>query len=93
MKKRTHARKNAQKYGRNVYGERCIVKDITIQKEAANKQCIEIVKDIRDHAAKGLKLEYTVFYAKDLTMEEIEAINVKMAMLMRLQEYYTVNVA
>ena len=56
MKKRIHARKNAQKYGRNVYGERCIVKEITIQKEAANKQCIEIVKDIRDHAAKGLKL-------------------------------------
>ena len=77
--------KKTPKYGFNVYGERCIVKEVTIQKETANEQCIAIVDDICAHERRGVKLEYTVYYSKELTPKEAEAICDRMKLFLDLR--------
>ena len=88
MKKRNVKKNNSKKspkYGLNVYGERCIVKEITIQKDTANEQCIAIVDDIYAHERRGVKLEYTVYYSKELTLKEAEAIAARMKFFLDLR--------
>ena len=75
MKKRSAKKNNSKKspkYGLNVYGERCIVKEVEIQKENVLEQYTAIVDDIDAHQRKGIALEYTVTHSKDFTEEEIK---------------------
>ena len=88
MKKRNVKKNNSKKtpkYGRNIYGETCIVKEVTIQKETAFEQYMEIIKDVEAHEAKGIRIEYTVFHSKDLTTEEAKALNKKVANIAALR--------
>ena len=59
MKKST--KKNAHKNnynGRNIYGQRCIVKSMKLEKETAVEQCLEILADLE--ANRELRTEYTI---------------------------------
>ncbi len=62
------------KRGRNVFGEKCVVKVATIYKETAKEQYIEILKDIRKGSACGLPVEYTCNY-KGFTDSELKEFN------------------
>ena len=85
MKKRNgkkNTSKKAPKYGRNVYGDRCIVKEVEIQKENVLEQYTAIVDDIDAHQQKGIALEYTVTHSKDFTEEEIKYYGERFSLIM-----------
>ena len=85
MKKRNakkNTNKKAPKYGYNVYGERCIVKEVEIQKENVLEQYTVIVDDIDAHQQKGIALEYTVTHSKDFTEEEIKYYGERFSLIM-----------
>lgn len=44
--------------GRNVYGQRCIAKTVTLEKETALEQYLDILDDVEAHKRKGETLEY-----------------------------------
>ena len=88
MKKRTakkNTNKKTPKYGRNVYGDRCIVKEVEIQKENVLEQYTAIVDDIDAHQQKGIALEYTVTHSKDFTEEEIKYYGERFSLLMAVR--------
>ena len=78
---------NNRKIGRNIYGERCIVKEVELQKATAFEQYMEIIRDIEAHGAKGLRIEYTVICAKDFTEEDIVKLNETVAKITALRAY------
>ena len=39
--------------GRNVYGQRCIAKTVTLEKETALEQYLDILDDVEAHKRKG----------------------------------------
>ena len=85
MKKRTakkNTTKKTSKYGYNVYGDRCIIKEVEIQKETVIDQYNAILDDIDTHQQKGIALEYTVTHSKDFTKEEIEYYGERFSLLM-----------
>ena len=85
MKKRTakkNTNKKTPKYGCNVYGDRCIIKEVEIQKENVLEQYTVIVDDIDAHQQKGIALEYTVTHSKDFSKVEIEYYSDRFALLM-----------
>ena len=60
--------------GRNLYGQRCIAKTVTLEKETALEQYLDILDDVEAHKRKGETLEYTVF-SPGFTKEELEELN------------------
>lgn len=60
--------------GRNVHGQRCIAKTVTLKKETALEQYLDILDDVEAHKHKGETLEYTVF-SPGFTKEEIEELH------------------
>ena len=86
MKKHNKKKSNG-KIGRNIFGERCIVKEVELQKETAFEQYMEILKDIEAHGAKGIRLEYTVICSKDFEEEDIQVLNETVSKIMALRAH------
>ena len=71
-KNKKNAKRNSRCNGYNVFGERCIAKTVTLQKETALKQYIDMLDDIDSHP--GEIIEYTFYLSKDITKEESDEI-------------------
>lgn len=83
MKKQS--KKNIQ-MGRNIYGQRCITKEVILKKETAIAQYIEVLDDIEQHRKMNINIEYDVKMPKDVfSNEEITELNKKMSNLMMLR--------
>ena len=80
--------KKTPKYGRNVYGDQSILKEVEIQKETALNQYNAILDDIDAHQQKGIALEYTVTHSKDFTKEEIEYYGERFSLLMAFRAHF-----
>jgi len=73
MKKTTRKQRKSPRYnGYNVFGERCIAKFVTLEKDTAIKQYLDILDDIDNHA--GENLEYTFTLSKDFSEAESKAL-------------------
>lgn len=84
MKKQNKKKNN--RIGRNIYGPKCIAKEVILNKETALDQYIEILNDIELHRQKGINLEYDVKMPTDVfSQEEITDMNRKMSNLMMLR--------
>ena len=70
MKKKQNIKRSK---GYNIYGQRCEVRTVTLNKETALKQYIEILDEIEIARAEGRKLEYTVYYS-GMTKDEINSV-------------------
>ncbi len=82
--------KKNNRIGRNIYGQKCITKEVVLNKENALEQYIEVLNDIEQHRQKGINIEYDVKMPKDVfSQEEIAAMNRKIRNLMLLR--YGVN--
>ena len=44
--------KKSNRIGRNIYGQKCIAKEVTLNKETAVEQYIEVLNDIELHRQK-----------------------------------------
>lgn len=78
--------KKSNRIGRNIYGQKCIAKEVTLNKETAVEQYIEVLNDIELHRQKGINIGYDVKMPKDVfAQEEIVAMNRKMSNLMMLR--------
>lgn len=87
MKKQNkkNMKKNART-SRNIYGQKCIAKKVTFNKENALDQYIEILNDIEQHRQMGINIEYDIITPMDVfSQEEIAALNKKMSSLMMLR--------
>lgn len=86
MKKKNNkkSQKNTR-MGRNIYGQRCITKEVTLTKENAIDQYIEILDDIEWHRKLNINIEYDVITPDDVfSEEEIEELSRKMEILTML---------
>jgi len=83
MKKSARKIKRNHRCGKNVFGERCIEKFVTLEKDTAITQYLEILDDLE--ANKGKRIEYTIAFYKDLTKSEIHMLSNKMAILAKLR--------
>ena len=86
MKKKNNkkSQKNTR-MGRNIYGQRCITKEVTLTKENAIDQYIEILDDIERHRKLNINIEYDVITPDDVfSEEEIEELSRKMEILTML---------
>ena len=73
MKKKSKKSNKGSHYnGRNVFGERCIAKFVTLEKATAVEQYLEILADIDNHP--GDIIEYTFTLSKDFSHSEAEAL-------------------
>ena len=72
MKKYKKNTKKARYNGYNVFGDRCIAKFVTLEKDTAIKQYLDILDDIDAHASENL--EYTFTLSKDFSEEESKAL-------------------
>ena len=83
MKK--HTKRTNTKIGKNVFGETCIVKELEIQKETAFEQYMKIIKDIEAYSDRGIRLEYTVTFSKDMEQREIMELDETFAKITALR--------
>ena len=87
MKKKNNkkSQKNTR-MGRNIYGQRCITKEVTLTKENAIDQYIEVLDDIERHRKLNINIEYDVKMPKDVfSQDEIDEMNRKLSNLMMLR--------
>ena len=87
MKKKNNkkSQKNTR-MGRNIYAQRCITKEVTLTKENAIDQYIEVLDDIERHRKLNINIEYDVKMPKDVfSQEEIAELSRKMSALMMLR--------
>ena len=87
MKKKNNkkSQKNTR-MGRNIYGQKCIAKEVILDKETALDQYIEVLNDIEQHRQMGTNIEYDVKMPKDVfSQEEIAELSRKMSALMMLR--------
>ena len=79
-------KKNMKKNARNIFGEKCIAKEVILNKETALEQYIEILNDLELHRQMGINIEYDVKMPKEVfSEEEIDEMNRKMNVLMMLR--------
>ena len=71
-KKSKKSNKKSHYNGRNVFGERCIAKFVTLEKATATEQYIEILEDIYNHP--GDIIEYTFTLSNDFSPSEAEKL-------------------
>ena len=86
MKKKNNkkSQKNTR-MGRNIYGQRCITKEVTLTKENAIDQYIAVLDDIERHRKLNINIEYDVITPDDVfSEEEIEELSRKMEILTML---------
>ena len=78
--------KKNNRAGRNVFGQKCIAKEVTLNKETALEQYLEVLNDIEQHRQLGINIEYDVKMPKDVfSQDEIDEMNRKMSNLMMLR--------
>ena len=83
MKKKNKSMKKNSRSGRNVFGDKAIIKVIELEKETAITQYIEMLDDIERHSQMNITLEYEVrIDAKRYSKAEIEEINSNLRKLM-----------
>ena len=71
---------------RNIYGQKCIAKEVILNKETALEQYIEVLNDIEQHRQMGINIEYDVKMPKDVfSNEEIAELNRKISKLTMLR--------
>ena len=86
MKKQSKKNMKNTRVGRNIFCQKCIAKEVTLSKENALEQYIEVLKDIERHSQMGVNIEYDVKMPKDVfSEEEIADMNRKMTALMMLR--------
>ena len=84
-KKNNKKRQKNTRMGRNIYGQRCITKEVTLTKENAIDQYIEVLDDIERHRKLNINIEYDVITPDDVfSEEEIEELSRKMEILTML---------
>ena len=72
--------------GRNIYGQRCIAKEVILTKENAIAQYIEVLNDIEQHKKMNINIEYDIKMPKDVfAREEIAELNRKLSNLTMLR--------
>lgn len=81
MKMKKNIKRNK---GYNIYGERCEVRTVTLKKETALAQYIEILEEIEIARAEGRKIEYTV-HTDGMTQDEIRAVMDKVNRLITMR--------
>ena len=57
MKKQNKKNNHA---GRNIFGQKCITKEVILNKENALEQYLEVLNDIEQHRQLGINIEYDV---------------------------------
>lgn len=78
--------KKNNRAGRNIFGQKCIAKEVTLNKENALEQYLEVLNDIEQHRQMGINIEYDVKMPKDVfSQDEIAEMNRKMSNLMMLR--------
>lgn len=78
--------KKSCRTGRNIFGQRCIAKEVTLTKENAITQYIEVLNDIEQHKKMNINIEYDVKIPKDVfSKEEIAALTQKLVNLTMLR--------
>lgn len=88
MKKNKRNTKKTTRYnGRNVFGERCVAKTVTLQKDTALKQYLDMLDDIDSHPNEII--EYTIYLSKDITKEEADAIYAQIERITSLRAMMT----
>ena len=88
MKKSKKDTKKTTRYnGYNVFGERCIAKTVTLQKDTALKQYLDMLDDIDSHP--GEIIEYTFYLSKDITKEDADAIYAQIERISALRAMMT----
>ena len=80
--KRNH--KSAKCNGYNVFGERCIEKELVLEKETAWEQFIDVIDDLCDANS---ATEYTILFS-GFTAEEIEEFHRKAEKAMAMRAYF-----
>lgn len=83
MKKQNKKNNHA---GRNIFGQKCITKEVILNKENALEQYLEVLNDIEQHRQLGINIEYDVKMPKDVfSQDDIDEMNRKMGNLMMLR--------
>ena len=83
MKKQNKKNNHA---GRNIFGQKCITKEVILNKENALQQYLEVLNDIEQHRQLGINIEYDVKMPKDVfSQDDIDEMNRKMSNLMMLR--------
>ena len=83
MKKQNKKNNHA---GRNIFGQKCITKEVILNKENALEQYLEVLNDIEQHRQLGINIEYDVKMPKDVfSQDDIDEMNRKMSNLMMLR--------
>ena len=83
MKKQNKKNNHA---GRNIFGQKCITKEVILNKENALEQYLEVLNDIEQHRQLGVNIEYDVKMPKDVfSQDDIDEMNRKMSNLMMLR--------
>ena len=78
--------KKNNRTGHNIFGQKCIAKEVTLNKETALEQYLEVLNDIEQHRQLGINIEYDVKLPKDVfSRDEIDEMNRKMSNLMMLR--------
>ena len=66
MKKTKKNMKKNSYIGKNVYGQSCIIKEVTLEREPALAQYLEIMADIENHKKANQNIEYSIAFSKDI---------------------------
>ena len=86
MKKQNKKTMKNTRTARNVYGQKCIAKEVILNKETALDQYMEVLKDIERHKMMNINIEYDVKMPKDVfSEEEIAELNRKISKLTMLR--------
>ena len=67
MKKQNKKNNHA---GRNIFGQKCITKEVILNKENALEQYLEVLNDIEQHRQLGINIEYDVKLPKDVFSQD-----------------------
>lgn len=87
MKKTKKNMKKNSYIGKNVYGQSCIIKEVTLERETALAQYLEIMTDIENHKKANQNIEYSIAFSKDMSKQEIDKFydDLKKMMTLRCQ--------
>ena len=72
--------------GYNVYGQRCEVITVKVDKDNALAQCLEILRNVEIAQAEGRRLEYTLEWG-NLSRDEVAHVSEELEKIVRLRNY------
>lgn len=85
MKKTKKNMKKNSFIGKNVYGQACIIKEVTLERGTALEQYLEIMADIEKHQKANQNIEYSIAFPKDMSKQEIDKFYDDLKKLMTLR--------